>query len=421
MELLVVLSIGGLVFYYRKWKQLRDRYKGFEALGPLDDELASRRSQIAEINTEVEETNAVLVRIRTELKELEAQEMLLDVGFYEPRYEFETSERYKHELDKVRAGQKELLQNDKAITSKQTWTVGGNEKKGEQLTKRITKLMLRAFQGECDTIIAKVKFGDVLPYAEKIRKAREAINKLGDTWGLEITDAFMDSMHQELYLVYEYQEKLNAEREEQRRIREEMREEEKAQREAERAQQEAEREERRAQEAIEKARKELAGKQGAELEELQRKMAELEQQLTDAHARKERALSMAQQTRRGHVYVISNIGSFGEDVYKIGMTRRLEPLDRIKELGDASVPFVFDVHAIIYSDDAPDMELRLHKRFDRHRVNRVNEKREFFRVPLAEIASEVRRIDGMAEVEFTLAAEAKEYRETLALSDGKAI
>ena len=195
-----------------------------------------------------------------------------------------------------------------------------------------------------------------------------------------------------------------------------MREEEKAQREAERAQQEAEREEKRAQDALEKARNELAGKQGTELEELQRKMAELEQQLADAHTRKERALSMAQQTRRGHVYVISNIGSFGDDVFKIGMTRRLEPLDRIKELGDASVPFVFDVHAIIYSDDAPEMELRLHKRFDRHRVNRVNEKREFFRVPLSEIVAEVRRIDGMADVEFTLVAEAKEYRETLAMT-----
>jgi hypothetical protein len=292
--------------------------------------------------------------------------------------------------------------------------VSGSEKKGEQLTKRISKLMLRAFQGESDTVIAKVKYGNVETYAERIRKSKETINKLGDTWGLSITDTYRDLILEELYLVYEYQTKLNEEREEQRRIREEMKEEDKARRELEKAQLEAEKEERRAQEALEKARKELDGKQGAELAALQERMAELQRQLDAAHASKERALSMAQQTRRGHVYIISNIGSFGEDVFKIGMTRRLEPMDRIKELGDASVPFVFDVHAIIYSDDAPNMESTLHKRFDRHRVNLVNDKREFFNVSLTEIVAEVRRIDGMADVEFTMVAEAREYRDTIA-------
>jgi multidrug efflux pump subunit AcrA (membrane-fusion protein) len=276
--------------------------------------------------------------------------------------------------------------------------------------------MLRAFQGESDTVIAKVKYGNVETYAEKIRRAKDAINKLGDTWGLSITDSFVELILEELYLVYEYQEKVAEEREEQRRIREEMKEEERVRREAERAQQEAEKEERRAQEALDKARKEMEGKQGSELEAMQQQLAELQRLVDEAGARKERALSQAQQTRRGHVYVISNIGSFGDDVFKIGMTRRLEPMDRIKELGDASVPFMFDVHAIIYSDDAPNMEMTLHRKFHQRRVNRVNEKREFFRVTLDEIVDEVKRIDGMADVEFTLVAEAREYRETLALS-----
>ena len=118
-------------------------------------------------------------------------------------------------------------------------------------------------------------------------------------------------------------------------------------------------------------------------------------------------------TRSGHVYVISNVGSFGEDVYKIGMTRRLDPLDRVRELGDASVPFQFDVHAIIYSEDAPGLENKLHRLFDNQRINRVNERKEFFRVTIEEIAEAVRQHHG--EIEFTLAAEAVEYRKTLAM------
>ena len=121
-------------------------------------------------------------------------------------------------------------------------------------------------------------------------------------------------------------------------------------------------------------------------------------------------MSMAQQTKAGHVYVISNIGSFGENIYKIGMTRRLEPLDRVKELGDASVPFTFDVHALIYSDNAPELENKLHKEFDRQKVNLVNNRREFFNVSLNEIEKIVH--ENNDEIEFTKIAEAKEYRES---------
>ena len=122
---------------------------------------------------------------------------------------------------------------------------------------------------------------------------------------------------------------------------------------------------------------------------------------------------MAQQTRRGHVYVISNIGSFGEDVYKIGMTRRLDPMDRVLELGDASVPFKFDVHAIIFSEDAPSLENTLHKHFETNRLNLINRRREFFRVSLAEIERVVKENHG--EIEFTQIAEARESRESEAI------
>ena len=126
---------------------------------------------------------------------------------------------------------------------------------------------------------------------------------------------------------------------------------------------------------------------------------------------------MAQQTRAGHVYVISNIGSFGDDVFKIGMTRRLEPVERVQELGDASVPFSFDIHAMIFSDDAPALEKELHRRFGESQLNLVNPRKEFFKVPIKEIKQVVDEM-GM-QVHWTLAAEAREFRESQSIRSGR--
>lgn len=139
--------------------------------------------------------------------------------------------------------------------------------------------------------------------------------------------------------------------------------------------------------------------------------------MQEAESRKERAISQAQLTKCGYIYVISNIGSFGENIYKIGMTRRLEPMDRINELGDASVPFKFDVHALIFSENAPELEAKLHNHFKDKAVNLVNLKKEFFNVSLSEIEKVVH--ENYAEIEFTQIAEAKDYRETLAIRKAK--
>lgn len=198
-----------------------------------------------------------------------------------------------------------------------------------------------------------------------------------------------------------------------RAIQEELREEEKARREFEQAQKQAEKEEETYQKALLKARKEVEKATGELQEELNSKILILEQELLLAQEKKERAMSMAQQTKRGHVYIISNIGSFGENVYKIGMTRRLEPIDRVKELGDASVPFQFDVHAMIYSDEARTLENELHKAFSNKKVNMLNYRKEFFNVSLEEIE---KKIDELGfEAEFAILPEAMQYRETLAL------
>jgi len=214
-------------------------------------------------------------------------------------------------------------------------------------------------------------------------------------------------------LVHEHREKVQEEREEQRLIREQLRDEAIARRELEEAQERAEKEEERYEELLAAAREAAAHAAEAERARAQAKIEELERRVAEAHANKERAISRAQQTRSGHVYVISNIGSFGEHVYKIGMTRRLDPMDRIWELSDASVPFDFDVHALIYSEDAPALEATFHSAFHPHRMNRVNLRREFFRVELTKIV-EVARSHG-ATVDFTMVAEAEHYRRTVAL------
>lgn len=173
-------------------------------------------------------------------------------------------------------------------------------------------------------------------------------------------------------------------------------------------------EEKRFQIALDKAKQELGNASQINADMLSAKVRLLEQKLLEAHERKERAIALAQLTKVGHIYVISNLGSFGENVYKIGMTRRLDPLDRVKELGDASVPFQFDVHAIIYSENAPQLEAELHRKFGERRLNRINNKKEFFRVTLDEIETFVHR-HANAEIQFTKLAEAREYRETMSL------
>lgn len=352
-------------------------------------------------------------KLRQELMSLDEEATLQSFGFYKPRYDFASSEQYQLALEKIRESQKAMIANKTAALCHIEWQVNGSRVEGRKQINQTLKLILRAFNGECDAAIAKVKYNNVKVMEARILKSLEAVNKLAGVQECYITQDYLNLKLQELYLVHEYQEKAYEEKEEQRRIREQMREEEIARREIERALQEAEREETRYAEALRKAREDVEKAVGEKQQKLYGQIEELQRKLIEAQANRERAIARAQMTRSGHVYVISNIGSFGDDVFKIGMTRRLDPLDRVRELGDASVPFQFDVHAMIYSEDAPGFETKLHQIFHHRRVNLVNERREFFRVSIEEIAEAVRRHD--ASIQITRAAEAVEYRKTLAI------
>ncbi len=276
-----------------------------------------------------------------------------------------------------------------------------------------SKLLLRAFNGECEAAVANVSWNNATKMEERVRKSFEAVSKLGDVLKVSLTQDYLKLKLDELRLTHEYEEKRYQEREEQRRLREEKREEDKASQEFEKAREEAESEEARYQKALERAREEAAKATGAQLQKLTEQVSSFEAKLDEARNKKERAIARAQLTKSGFVYVISNIGSFGEKIYKIGMTRRMEPMDRVIELGGASVPFPFDLHAMLYSDNAPDLEAALHQLFAERRLNLVNARREFYRdVELEEIEAFVKN-KGLS-AQFVRVPEAREYRETLA-------
>ena len=274
--------------------------------------------------------------------------------------------------------------------------------------------VLDAFNGKVDTFLAMIKKDNYGILEQKIQDAYSLVNFLGAAFrNARINSIYLDSRLDELKWGVAVNELKLQEREEQRRIKEQIREEEKARREYEKAMRDAAKEEETIRKAMEKAQQAIAKASEEQKAKYEEQLADLEQKLIEAEAKNQRALSMAQQTKSGHVYIISNIGSFGENVYKIGMTRRLEPLDRVRELGDASVPFPFDVHAMIYCEDAPKLETELHRFFVQNQVNKVNPRKEFFRIPISDIRKEVEKRE--VEVKWTMTALASEYKETLAI------
>lgn len=274
--------------------------------------------------------------------------------------------------------------------------------------------VLDAFNGKVDTVLSMIKKDNYGILEQKIRDAYSLVNNLGSAFrNARINPVYLDARLDELKWGATVNELKLQEREEQRRIKEQIREEEKARREYEKAMRDAAKEEEMIRKAMEKAQQAIQKASEEQKAKFEAQLADLQQKLIEAEEKNQRALSMAQQTKSGHVYIISNVGSFGENVYKIGMTRRLEPLDRVRELGDASVPFPFDVHAMIYSEDAPKLETELHHFFVQNQVNKVNPRKEFFRVPISAIREEIDKRN--IEVKWTMVADAAEYRETLAI------
>ncbi|SDQ03974.1 Meiotically up-regulated gene 113 [Chryseobacterium soldanellicola] len=309
---------------------------------------------------------------------------------------------------------KKLRQNNKImIVNRQA---GICEYMDEQRRVTAVDFVIDAYNGKVDSILSTVKKDNYGILKQKMEDAFQLVNFNGKAFrNARISEVYHNARLEELKWAVVAQELRSQEQEEQRQIREQIREEEKARREFERAIKEAEKEEQTLKKLIEKAESQVARATEEQKLIFQQKLEELQGKLEQAEEKNQRAISMAQQTRTGNVYVISNIGSFGEDVYKIGMTRRLEPLDRVRELGDASVPFEFDVHAMIYSADAPALERQLHKRFLKNQLNKINPRKEFFRLKINDVKNYMESME--IECKWTMIAEARQYRETLKLEE----
>lgn len=414
---LLLLAFTILVVYtYKITKKNKTYEERFSKIIDVDKEFEKVTSEKQKIEKTIEELRASYIEKKAIFDKLVLEAAIYDeeielaeLGFYKPHYDFDTSEKYKDEIAAAKSKQKEMISSKTAIYCNTEWAVEGSKSKGRTMTNRGIRLTARAFNNECDSAISNVSWNNAARMEQRVEKAFNAINKLNESSAIKISPQYLQLKIDELRLSQEYKEKKQQEKEEQAEIRLQMREEAKLEQEMEKALKEEEK----YQKLLDKAKIEAEKATGAQLEKLQGKISTLGAELEEAHAKSERAKSMAQQTRAGHVYVISNVGSFGDNIYKIGMTRRLEPLDRVKELGDASVPFIFDVHAMIYSDDAPSMEKSLHKSFDSKRVNLVNNRKEFFNVHMNDIENEVKMISSEADIYLT--AEAREYRESNAI------
>lgn len=387
----------------------------FKPVLDLDMECAALTAKISLWTNETEqlrasysEKKAVYDRLLKEVAVFDDKLAFAEMGVYEPHFDFTDSEEYKRNIATTREGQKAMVSDKTAVICTTNWTVDGSLAKGQTMTNRNIRLTLRAFNSECDAAIANARWNNVNAMEKRILNAHAQIDKHNASNATFIANEYLKLKLQELYLTHEYRERLKAEREERAEAARLQREEQRLIRDMERA----EEEEARYQRLLDKAKAEAQSTVGPQLDAFNQKIQMLEQDLAEAHARFERAQAMAEKTRSGYVYIISNVGSFGDDVVKIGLTRRLDPADRVRELGDASVPFIFDTHAIIYSDDAPALERALHAEFEPVRVNAQNYRKEFFRAKLDDVEAAVKRL--APDAPFFKDVEAQEYRETLA-------
>jgi len=400
----------------KELRELKTDTKELVDLQNMAEELTSTVQTRTNEIKKMQDTYDELQQLKSELDLYTRVEDFVDYGFYEePEYLYETSDRFTIEIKKVREEQKNYITTNIAIElPDDEFSIDGSSKTAKSVLSGQVKMMLKTFNIECDYLIGKVNISNYDRTLDQIEKSAEKLEKLSMSLLLGFNTEYVKLKYKECTLQYQYKLKKAEEIEEQRAIKEQMREEEKARREYEKVLRDAEKEEKMYADLLEKAKKEIETAHDDDRAALNAKIELLEQQLTEAKEKETRAKSMAEQTKRGHVYVISNLGSFGEDVYKIGLTRRLEPLDRVKELGDASVPFQFDVHAMIYSEDAPAMEATLHREFDKYRVNAINRRKEFFSVPLTDIKNKVEQLTGN-DTDFKMTAVAEEYYETLRL------
>lgn len=407
-------------------KQVLPEYNTVEAINKQIEELQhqlhsleiEKRKKELDLDTlslSFKDMEEKIQELKKDYIELDEEILYQSYSLFSPMYDFASSEEYKDKLEEIRSRQKEMVRDKMAATCSTKWTVDGSEAKGRKITNDNIKMILRCFNTDCENAIDRVKYSNIESMKARINKSYESLNKLGESNSITISHTYLQLKLDELSLSIEYAIKKQEEKEEQKRIRQEMREQAKLEKELEEARKNIDKEKKHYSNALDKLNSQLEGNLSEEQKnDLLEKKEEIESQLSNLQKALDDVDYREANQKAGYVYVISNIGAFGENVYKIGMTRRLDPMERVDELGDASVPFNFDVHAMIFSEDAPKLEAALHKAFEDRKLNMVNTRREFFRVTLDEIEAVV-KANYDKTVEFIKIPPAEQYRQSLAM------
>jgi Domain of unknown function (DUF4041)/Meiotically up-regulated gene 113 len=366
------------------------------------EQTRTMEAQLQNVLAQVSRARAELEAVRDELINASDTAMLQAAGVYAYAHPLDDAVGYEERIVAIKEDTKSFARTGNAVTATTNWQVNGSLVEGKKMVDDFTGLLLRAYNTEADNCVRTVKPQSRQNSVERLTKISETIARLGQSMEIRIDERYHRLRCAEIVLTADFRAKVEAEKEETRAIREEMKEQAAAARDYERARAKWDKDRAHVESSLAALRRRGDGESVAALA--------LRSRLEEIEAGRLVVEELAGHARAGHVYVISNIGAFGDGVVMIGMTRRLDPYDRVRELGDASVPFRFDVHALVRNHDAVGLERELHERFADRRLNQVNPRREFFRATPAEVLTALREIPDADVVEFVERPEAPEWR-----------
>lgn len=389
--------------------KIRNDYKQLQSeINKLNDKILDRKNKVEEL--------------RSKIISYDEQINIESYGLYTPHYSFENSIDYKEKLEQVRNKQKKAIKDGTSGIIFNSLTMNGSASEGHKIQQKNIKQLVRTFNVECEAAINKATYTNMPRIEKRINRSFDQLNKLNIENGVELTFSYLSLKLDELHLVFEYERKKEEEKEKLREEREREREEKKVQAELAKQRKAVEKERAKQAKHFELAQSLLKEKMAnvnendEKYKSLQDEVKKLKAKLNELDKRSESLDYRENHSTAGYVYIISNIGAFGQNVFKIGVTRRLDPLERIKELSSASVPFSFDVHALIFSDDAYKLETNLHNYFDKQRVNKVNNRKEFFNITIGQVKDALDKYYNRT-FEFHEIPEAEEYRKSLEISE----
>lgn len=372
----------------------------------------SKTKQIISLEDEIKNQTEKLKNIQHEISLANDELGFQEFGFFERQYKFSNSTKYKEELEKIRNYQKQHIKNNTAGNIISPMMLNNNKSKGRAMQKQLIRAAIRGFNGEADALLVKITVSNLDNKIKALKKAFSQLNKMYSRNQIEISSVYLELKIKELQLAAEYELEKQHEKELLKEQREKEREDKKLQNEIKTKRKQIEKDRKHFNNMIKNVEELLKNANDDEILELKRQISEYRERLSELDDIEENIDYREGHATAGYVYVISNIGSFGKDIYKIGVTRRLEPLDRIRELSSASVPFQFDVHALVFSEEAFALERELHTEFEKYKINKVNGRKEYFKVPFQKIKDSLAKHKELT-IEFTEEPEAFEYRQSI--------